>query len=442
MSFSIDPPLRWRPNAAALIGLMRMVQTDVHSGVDLGVGLLRVTDAAGPDHPLLVQALRHPDVWPARATSAFAAPAGRDGFHNVVQGLPTQAEDIARQAGARSVGERHIVSVLQRSGLNQWGIHTANLIEAIHVLELGPQFDPQLLGGRWHGFVDANIVLHFNDLHQVDWSKEVGQKAITLWVAGTLLNELDDLQHSSRSRGVRNRAKRFGAWLHPLMEVAMSADGTEIRPGVVLRVWAPATSGLRDTDHLEAALELVERGVPLVVITQDMGMRARALGQGLVVHRMSDRYKLPDEPTLAEETEKLRRAAEGIAAPPALSLTTDRAVTGTVLLYVACAPDRGEAKSTTVLWYPNGGFQVDVRDARAEHAGQLVQGPDGWIRQQLTAHLAPGTSDLIAEMTFGQAPGSIVYELRAEGTEVQRDELWWNGQTYAPDDSKTPTEDA
>lgn len=162
---------------------------------------------------------------------------------------------------------------------------TANSVkEAVKQLELGPPFLPAEIQGRWHGLVDANVVAHGKEIRNVNWQKATGSSRVTVWATTVLLDELDRLAYDQRSSPSADRVRVFNRWLRPLLQDTLAPGGYAL-PGAAdtrLRVWvAPVVLGPPDERHLGAAEELLERGVPIKVITGDNGMAARAMSRGL-----------------------------------------------------------------------------------------------------------------------------------------------------------------
>jgi hypothetical protein len=213
--------------------------------------------------------------------------------------LEAMLEDEARAQGSRIVGERHIAGWLVRmgDGLPRFGVTgTDRLVELPGQLELGPGFDQAWLRDRWHGLLDTAVIIQCVPVGDILWCDEVGSPAVVLWVGSSLLNELDELAYYHRTDRVRRRSQHFRRWLSSRLTEAIEPGGVQIREGVTLRVWAPPTAvGARDTDHLETAFALRELGVPLTIVTLDLGLQARAITSGVAAHLVSERWLLPPE---------------------------------------------------------------------------------------------------------------------------------------------------
>jgi hypothetical protein len=214
-----------------------------------------------------------------------------------VTGLELEIESAARLENCRTVGERHVIDVviarLQGSG-SPYLVQGDRLREAVREIELGHGFAPGELEGRWHGLLDTSVIIQGRDIDSIDWHEETHSREVVLWAGLSLLNELDLLGYTSRIDRVRNRVRLFVRWLTPRLDEGTRPPGHLLRPGTYLRVWGEtALVGARDTDHLETALALRERGVAVELISFDLGMLGRAKLLGVPTHRLNDRWALP-----------------------------------------------------------------------------------------------------------------------------------------------------
>ncbi len=208
-----------------------------------------------------------------------------------VDTLAFEAIEEATRERARKVGERHVLSALWKFTAASMppGLNRDRLLARVRELELGSPFAPAEVSGRWHGLVDANAVIHYKDLHAIDWLQEAASPRVTVWLTSVLLDELDDLAFEAGPRSrARQRARVLNRWLRPNIQAALQPAGFEMRRAVTLRVWVPPLSAQPpDGQHLDAADELLDRGVPIHVVTNDNGMIARALVRGLEVLQLS-----------------------------------------------------------------------------------------------------------------------------------------------------------
>jgi hypothetical protein len=269
--------------------------------------------------------------------------------------------------------------------------------------------------------VDANIVIQYEPLEAIDWQEETGSKRVTLWIPGSLLNELDQLHFEGGTRRVRERSARFIKSLEPSLDAYMAPGGLDIRPGVNLRLWATGLpTGARNTDHFDSAFTLRSLGLPVHIVTADLGFRARARAWGFEVFTPSDRWLLRPEPTPREiETaERLRRAQ--LEQAPILAL----AISGTGNPYelnLRSDPEGGEARDVEVVWRSVGGEVVTARDVRENL--DLRLGADAAYRQSVPGTLPPGEALSLALLSAVRPPLEVTYGIRAAGGASVRDRL-------------------
>jgi len=296
--------MEWSPSAIDAWESIRNVEGQDYS-VWMGPMLLALMRHTLPGS-LLRAALLDRSVWPNPENVIHGRVTESSGF--MIYDLPPSAERAAENERARRVGERHIAMALQERGqaaFNSSGLQVARLVAKVRDLELGPGFQRSEIEGRWHGLIDTSIAIQYQNLPQIDWLAETGEKPVTIWISPVLLDELDDLKFNSRNLRVRNRAQAFTRWVNPLIAKAVTAGGAPMpdRPNVVLRAWAPTLQqGAPDSRHLEAAYALLDRQVPVRLITGDSGQRLRALASGIEVFDLDERLLLPTE----ESEERVR----------------------------------------------------------------------------------------------------------------------------------------
>jgi hypothetical protein len=254
-----------------------------------------------PGETVTGQALLDQSVWPSAPKFITGplrgiAPASTSPIH--VDYLVFAAADEARRAGARKVGERHLMTAfwgLAGTDIHLIELNRDKLLDRIRELELGPGMASEI-EGRWHGLVDTNAVIHFKDLHSIDWRAETHQSQVTIWATTVLLDELDELAFEAGPRSkARQRARVFNRWLRPHIRDAMQPTGYDMREGVKLRLWVPPLSARPpDGQHLDAAEGLADRGVPVHVVSNDNGMIARAIARDLDAFQLSEGALLDD----------------------------------------------------------------------------------------------------------------------------------------------------
>lgn len=266
-----------------------------------------------PGETMIGRALRDASVWPAAPRVVegrlSGPPTSSPGRSVPVDKLEFAAEEAARRDRAARVGERHLIEALLSGvgpDLTRIKLEPARLVAEVRLLELGPPFLPAEIEGRWHGLLDANIVAHGREVRYVDWQKATGSLRVTVWLTTALLDELDRLAYDGSESSGPRRVRVFNRWLRPLLHEALTPGGHAL-PGIAdtrLRVWvAPPTTGSPADQHLSAADELLERDVPIKVITCDNGLAARAIARGLETFDPSDHLLTePEKPASAPST--------------------------------------------------------------------------------------------------------------------------------------------
>lgn len=152
-------------------------------------------------------------------------------------------------------------------------------------------------------FIDTNSFLQMKDFNQIAWRALFPKaEAITLFVCGPVINELDKHKVSTNQRR-RNRARNA---LRQIEEAADAPDMTlvvrETAPKVELVIWQgkPDLSDFPDLDasstddYLVAAAATVPNGV---VLSHDTGPRIRARIAGVRAVSPPDDWLLPAEQT-------------------------------------------------------------------------------------------------------------------------------------------------
>ena len=384
--------------------------------------LLGIVRDTPPGVSSIARALRNQKIWQIRTQVAnhYANSTGyRSGVGIEAIGIEAEAERLARTEGAWEVGERHVLGAIPKNWFQDVGIQIDPLLWAVHLAELGPA----MLGdvaGRWHGLVDSNIILQFHDLAEVDWVEQAHHKPITLWLGVSLIHELEHVKYESGSRRARERAARFTKEVGRQLDDLIRPSGKEIRSGVQLRLWeAPGVTGMRDDDHLQTARSLRMRGVPIVIVTADVGVQARARLAGFEILEPTDRWQLPKELTPSEREIQTRLASAGIRLPPIVRMAFQPAEPlgvssnnwGTLL--VRADELGGEATEVQCDWVQEGGTRVDFSEMAIGKTMQRYQ--DLRYHAPVPGSIAAGRSVAVALMHFEQPPNRISYQVRAVG---------------------------
>jgi hypothetical protein len=427
----VKEPLAWSDGAVAAIEAVKYyVSND---------GILYLRDAllgwilrTKPGESAIGRALRDSTIW----TGIHQASTGQPGVGLSIYNWQQEIEAQARADGSRRIGERHILATFTDDKLSYFGILVPKLREAVRISELGPEFPKDQIDGRWHGLIDANTVVQFQPIDQIKWLEEVSAKAATIWLTNSLLNELDGMKFYSDSGRVRDKARAFTLWLSERLDQALRPEGADLRKGVVLRVWAPAElSGARDTDHLEAAFALRERGVPVTIVTADTGLEARAKASGVAVHKLAERWQLPPEPTAKDKllSEMMKRAQ--LEASPKLRLKAE-IVRELLMLSIENEPSAGEARDVIVLFDFEGAETSWIMDGSGN--GYVLR-EHPWYRVHLRAALPPGSADPVAQVNYDRIPPpTVAYEIRASREPPMRGRLILTDGQFVEQEAAAP----
>jgi hypothetical protein len=286
----------WTPGAVRVLAALRE-RSSYTRLVEAREAFSAVAADTLPGETVIGRVLRDSAVWPqgrvmisGRSANYIESPSGT--VANLEQ-LAFLAEDAALREGARRVGERHVAVAMVdsfRAGMGAFQLRPDSLLTKVRALELGPAFLPEEIEARWHGLTDANTVAHHKEIRNIDWQAETRSTKVTVWATTSLLDELDQLAYDYRRSPAAGRVRVFNRWLRPLLSQAMEPGGYRLPGGsdTRLRVWvSPPMGGAPDGRLLDAAEELLDRGVPIRVVTADNGMAARAIARQIEVFELS-----------------------------------------------------------------------------------------------------------------------------------------------------------
>ncbi|KFL48003.1 hypothetical protein IL54_3430 [Sphingobium sp. ba1] len=167
--------------------------------------------------------------------------------------------------------------------------------------------------------IDANQVLHFTRLDQIDWCGLTGCRHCTLVITPILLRELEQKKIFSPSSALKARA---GAMIDFLVEKMELPDPVVVRSHVVL-VFAEHEPGIdfashhlvrevNDDHYIAAAIERhCISGMPTFIASNDGGMAMKLRSRPISVLRLPDTLRLPAE--VDAEQKELRDAKREIA---------------------------------------------------------------------------------------------------------------------------------
>jgi hypothetical protein len=421
------PPVRWSPNAIAAVRAIRQATGAPFYAVFPRAIVASLARQPLPGESLIADGLRQPTIWSNAVTviesdaeNSQRYPPGSVG--HIIYHIESAAADLARREGAHIVGERHLLRVLQPEQLwTMYGIDVPKLTELVNLGELGAGFDAESITDRWHGMVETSIIIQYDHIRSIPWLEELHRhnrhrdvRKATLWITGSVLNEVHFLSYSGDTNRVRTRAREFGKYVSENLDAMLSATGLALpsEGAVRLRLWAPSgMGGLRDTDHIEAAMALGDRGVRVHIITADIGLTGRARAARLMTFQPSDESALAPEPSPRDRELELRLRRANLEAPPGFDvqiLVNAPARIGTLTLRIA--ESGGAARNAAISWKTRTYVPVD----------QIVpiQQRGDRYHQTLPPYLPPGATLSLAGLACNDTV-IVDWEMWAEGAELE-----------------------
>lgn len=159
-------------------------------------------------------------------------------------------------------------------------------------------------------FLDTNWFQHFKFPDQVDWCKLFQVDTVEIVIAPLIIRELNKHKDSPSSPRLRKRATVVLGKLDALFATGPQAP---LRPGVTLRYETRDSLIKFAAYHLSESVpddQIVANMImqrdeqaasPVVLITDDMGLRLKAMGHGFAIHRPEPEWKLPPEEDAQEK---------------------------------------------------------------------------------------------------------------------------------------------
>jgi hypothetical protein len=170
--------------------------------------------------------------------------------------------------------------------------------DEVRRLELGPDFTAAELAG-WHGLIDTNVVLKSKqNLWEANWralTQTSPPEPVTIWVSTTVLAELDSIPLHHKDPDVRRKATAFTMWLKKKVRTKEDLREVALLHGARLKFWESLPAETPDSEVLETANSLRDRGVRIVIITHDSLMTVRGIKDDFPV------LELPDDWLVGED---------------------------------------------------------------------------------------------------------------------------------------------
>lgn len=261
-----------------------------------------------PNGSLLGRVLRDANVWLAagKVTAARRQEPDESDHWNQFSQFGLAIENHAERENVRTVGERHIAKFLidlgQTNRFARLGLNPQTVYEHVRKLELGPEFTDADLKG-WHGLIDTNTVLKSRKkLWEIPWREISAAKTgpVTIWISTVTLHELDTLPLYHRESWVREKARGFAVWFNERLKSPADFHEIALTDEVRFKFWKALPGITPDSQILDSANSLRDKGLDIVVVTHDMELRLRALDDDFKVADLPSRLLLDassDPPT-------------------------------------------------------------------------------------------------------------------------------------------------
>jgi len=147
--------------------------------------------------------------------------------------------------------------------------------------------------------VDTNDLLHYYRLDTIPWSKLYGP-TIRVAIPHVVIDEIDSKSYEAGAR-IQKRARGVYRMLEKLLDQLEAKGSVALGDGTAFELLADEIGEARlpnNDDQIVARATALQQAVsPEVVtlVTRDIGMRARAIGYGLRVAKIPDKYLILED---------------------------------------------------------------------------------------------------------------------------------------------------
>jgi rRNA-processing protein FCF1 len=147
--------------------------------------------------------------------------------------------------------------------------------------------------------LDTNDLLHYYRFDNIPWTSLYG-KGVRVAIPHVVLDEIDAKSYNA-GRTIQRRARGVYRLLETLLTDVATKGHATLKDGTFFDVLTDERGHVRlpnnDDEIVARAAFLQQAAYPgrVMVITRDIGMRARALGQGLKVAKIPDKYLIRED---------------------------------------------------------------------------------------------------------------------------------------------------
>jgi hypothetical protein len=172
-------------------------------------------------------------------------------------------------------------------------------------------------------FIDANVLLHYKHFKEVNWLSFSSDKSVTeiqIRLASSVVDELDHLKYAHPSKKMRHRVADILSCIDESLEqrdgmiqenVSLCFDSGELDSNTYTKFALSKESG--DDRLLASILSHSKENCEIIphLITNDIGLKHKALLRNIRVIKMPAELKLPDEPdTRDRQIHELKQMVE------------------------------------------------------------------------------------------------------------------------------------
>jgi rRNA-processing protein FCF1 len=147
--------------------------------------------------------------------------------------------------------------------------------------------------------LDTNDLLHYYRMDTIPWTSIYG-KGVRVVLPHVVIDEIDAKSYSA-GQNIQRRARGVYRMLERLLDLNNGARDLKLNDGTPFEVLADEIGHTRlpnNDDEIVLCATLLQQAISPntgTIVTRDIGMRARALAQGLSVAKIPDKYLIRED---------------------------------------------------------------------------------------------------------------------------------------------------
>ncbi|MER8009645.1 PIN domain-containing protein [Streptomyces sp. NPDC094149] len=210
-----------------------------------------------------------------------------------------------RSVAARLRGERYNAIVYgQFAHPRRWTLLINTELQEVRTYFMDLANELRRMQGRFTGHgvrtlvLDTNDLLHYMRFDKIPWQRLFG-RGTSVMIPHVVIDEIDKKSYDTHDTGVRKRARAVFALLERVLtQIETDGRATVNNGETVIDVLRDEPGHLRlpnNDDEIVARACFLQQAIspaPVMVVTGDNGMRARALSWGLKAKVLDEKYKI------------------------------------------------------------------------------------------------------------------------------------------------------